>query len=129
LANPVLLGRLEALAQEMLAQVETQVPWTDRVGRWIGKTLLSGEKPTVERTAEALAVSTRHLQNKLRAEGTTYRELLEQLRQETALRCLRDPKVSLCEIAFLLGFSDQSAFTHAFQRWTGKNPSDYRRRR
>jgi AraC-like DNA-binding protein len=128
LANPVLLERLEGLAQEMLAQVETNAPWSDLVGRWMGKALLSGEKPSLDRAAGELAISARHLQNKLRAEGTTYRELFEQLRQEIALRHLQDPDASLCEIAFLLGFSDQSAFTHAFKRWTGKNPRDYRRR-
>lgn len=129
LANPILLERLEGLAQEMLAQVDSKAIWSDQVGRLIGKTLLSGGKPSLNTVAYELAISARHLQNKLRDEGTTYRELLEQLRKETALRHLQDPEASLCEIALLLGFSDQSAFTHAFKRWTGRNPSDFRRSR
>ncbi len=129
LANPTLLERLEGLAQDMLAQVDTKAIWSDQVGRLIGQTLLSGGKPSLNTVAHELAISARHLQNKLRDEGTTYRELLEQLRKETALRHLQAPEASVCEIALLLGFSDQSAFTHAFKRWTGRNPSDFRRSR
>jgi AraC-like DNA-binding protein len=127
LANPALLKRLENLAQDMLDQVDTQAIWTGRVGHLISKLLLSGEKPSLDAVARELAISTRHLQNKLRDEGTTYRKLLEQLRQETALRYLQDSTETLCDIAFLLGFSDQSAFTNAFKRWTGSSPHTFRR--
>ncbi len=126
LANPALLDGLESLAQEMLAQLNPRAVWTERVGRVVSKMLLSGEKPLLDTVAYELAISARHLQNKLRDEGTTYRDLLEQLRRETALHYLQDSDSTICDIAFLLGYSDQSAFTNAFKRWTGHNPSDFR---
>ncbi|HOY01273.1 AraC family transcriptional regulator [Zoogloea sp.] len=87
--------------------------------------LTSGE-PSDTRLAESLGLSTRTLQRKLAALGLSYRGLLEKTRYELALRYLDDPKKSVTEITFLLGFSEQSAFTRAFKRWNGKAPSDYR---
>ncbi|HRH73817.1 MAG TPA: helix-turn-helix domain-containing protein, partial [Zoogloea sp.] len=58
--------------------------------------------------------------------GLSYRGLLEKTRYELALRYLDDPRKSVTEITFLLGFSEQSAFTRAFKRWNGKAPSEYR---
>ena len=78
------------------------------------------------RLAESLGLSTRTLQRKLAALGLSYRGLLEKTRYELALRYLDDPRKSVTEITFLLGFSEQSAFTRAFKRWNGKAPSDYR---
>jgi AraC-like DNA-binding protein len=66
------------------------------------------------------------LQNKLREEGTTYRTVLDELRQETALHYLERQDVPIVDVAFLLGFSEQSAFNHAFRRWTGTSPQQYR---
>ena len=48
-------------------------------------------------------------------------------RQALALGYVRDPGLSLLDIAYLLGFSEQSAFQRAFKRWTGATPGDYRR--
>jgi AraC-like DNA-binding protein len=87
--------------------------------------LTSGE-PSDTRLAESLGLSTRTLQRKLAALGLSYRGLLEKTRYELALRYLDDPRKSVTEITFLLGFSEQSAFTRAFKRWNGKAPSDYR---
>ena len=52
---------------------------------------------------------------------------VEDLRQALALGYVRDPGLSLLDIAYLLGFSEQSAFQRAFKRWTGATPGDYRR--
>ncbi|MFN2165755.1 MAG: helix-turn-helix domain-containing protein, partial [Anaerolineae bacterium] len=64
--------------------------------------------------------------DKLREEGTTYRTVLDELRQETALHYLERQDVPTVDVAFLLGFSEQSAFNHAFRRWTGTSPQQYR---
>jgi AraC-like DNA-binding protein len=79
--------------------------------------------------ARALHVSVRTLQRKLVEAGTTFREMSETVRGQLAEGYLADPKVSIAEVAFLLGFSDQSSFNRAFRRWTGDSPGRWRRRR
>ena len=71
-------------------------------------------------------MSQRSFQRRLRELGLTYRELLDQTRHELARRYLDDPAKSVTEITFLLGFSEQSAFTRAFRHWSGMSPSVYR---
>ena len=71
-------------------------------------------------------MSRRTLQRKLQENGLTYRGLLEKTRHDLALRYLDDPDKTVTDITFLLGFSEQSAFTRAFKRWHGKSPSAYR---
>jgi AraC-like DNA-binding protein len=87
--------------------------------------LTSGE-PTEERMATAMCMSRRTLQRKLNESGLTYKALLEKTRHDLALRYLDDPSKTVTDITFLLGFSEQSAFTRAFKRWSGKAPSAYR---
>ena len=78
--------------------------------------------------ARALRVSVRTLQRKLVETGTTFREVSDTVRGRLAEGYLNDPKVSIAEVAFLLGFSDQSSFNRAFRRWTGDSPGRWRRR-
>lgn len=70
-------------------------------------------------------MSVRTLNRTLAAEGTTYRALLDQLRHELATRHLADDRISIAEVAFLLGFS----FYRAFKRWTGRTPVEFRQDR
>ena len=72
-------------------------------------------------------MTTRNLQLKLKEEGTSFRKLLDEVRKKIAAGYLRDEDALICEIALLLGFADQSAFQHAFKRWTGKTSGEYRR--
>lgn len=127
LANPQLLDRLEPFAREMLHRLAPPESWSERVTHQLRQTMLRGDRPMLGSVASALALSPRHLQNKLREEGTTYRVLLDELRQETALQYLERGDVPIVDVAFLLGFSEQSAFNHAFKRWTGISPQQYRR--
>jgi AraC-like DNA-binding protein len=80
-----------------------------------------------EKTAEQLNMSVRSLQRRLKEAGTTFRTLLEGARRDLAATYVQDPDIELVEVAFLLGFSDQSAFSRAFKRWTGKSPSESRK--
>lgn len=125
LANPRLLQRLEAIVQDQLNELYAADTWAERVAQLVSEMLLNDQKPDVGAVANKLAVSARHLQNKLKDEGATYRELYDQVRKEMAMRYLREPEVSMYDTAFLLGFSDQSAFNHAFKRWTGKSPTEF----
>jgi AraC-like DNA-binding protein len=93
-----------------------------RVKRAITNELPSGS-PSEEVIAKSLFMSPRTLQRKLSNEGTSYSILLDAVRRELAEQYVTDPSLSLSEIGFLLGFSEQSAFSRAFRRWTGQAPS------
>jgi AraC-like DNA-binding protein len=71
-------------------------------------------------------MSDRTLARKLSDEGLSFTEVLQQLRRDLAVQYLDDPKLHVSKIAWLLGFNEVSAFTHAFKRWTGKTPSQMR---
>jgi AraC-like DNA-binding protein len=71
-------------------------------------------------------MSQRSFQRKLGELGLTYQKVLDEIRHELARRYLDDQSKSVTEIAFLLGFSEQSAFTRAFRHWSGMSPSIYR---
>jgi AraC-like DNA-binding protein len=80
----------------------------------------------VEDVARSLGMSKRTLARKLSAERLNFNEILKQLRRDLAVRYLDDRKLHVSKIAWLLGFHEVSAFTHAFKRWTGKTPSEMR---
>jgi AraC-like DNA-binding protein len=80
----------------------------------------------LSRAAKALGVSPRTLQRQLKQRGLSFAELVEDTRRALALEYLKDRDNTLTEIAFLLGYSEVSAFNRAFKRWTGKTPMTYR---
>jgi AraC-like DNA-binding protein len=80
----------------------------------------------VDDVARSLGMSKRTLARKLSDEGLNFTEVLQQLRRDLAVRYLDDSRLHISKIAWLLGFNDLSAFTHAFKRWTGKTPSQIR---
>jgi AraC-like DNA-binding protein len=80
----------------------------------------------VEDVARSLGMSKRTLARRLLDEGLNFTEILQQLRRDLAVRYLDDRKLHVSKIAWLLGFHEVSAFTHAFKRWTGKTPSQIR---
>lgn len=82
----------------------------------------------VEEVARSLNMSARTLQRNLSDAGTTFREVCDLVRCELAKEYLADARTSIPEVAFLLGFSEQSSFHRAFQRWTGEAPGRWRRR-
>ena len=87
--------------------------------------LVSGEV-SEEAMAEQLHMSRRTLQRKLAEADLTFQKLVDDTRRDLAVRHLDDPRHSITDVTFLLGFSQQSAFTRAFKRWTGMSPSEYR---
>ena len=129
LADPDLLAGLESMAFKLIGQLSTDNSMRQKTAQAIGRMLTRGDKPSIEAVAKRLAMSIRRLQQKLKSEQTGYREILDQVRKETALRLLQDDKNSIAEITFILGFSEQSGFTHAFQAWAGTTPGKYRKAR
>lgn len=87
-----------------------------------------GGYPGVDAIAARLHVSGRSLKRKLQAEGTSYRSLLEDVRQRDALELLRHTSLGLQDVAARLGYINPANFTRAFRRWTGETPSAYRGR-
>lgn len=88
--------------------------------------LLPSGEPRQEDVADRLKMSLRSLQRRLLEAGSSYRDVLNQTRHELALHHLGKAELSVGEIAFLLGFSEVSAFTRAFRRWTGLSPRGWR---
>lgn len=82
---------------------------------------------TLSELAPALGSSRRTLQRRLEQAGTSLRELVDEERKALALSYIKQKRLSLSDIALLLGFSELSAFTRAFTRWTNMTPSEYRR--
>lgn len=76
--------------------------------------------------ARAVYLSPRTMQRRLAEEGTSYTQVLDEVRRELAENYISDPDVPLNEVSYLLGFSEMSSFSRAFKRWTGKSPSGYR---
>ena len=76
--------------------------------------------------ARALNMSKRTLHRKLRENDETFRSLLVQVRMDLAERYIRTPDYSITEIAFLLGFTDTSAFSRAFRKWFDRSPTQAR---
>jgi AraC-like DNA-binding protein len=72
--------------------------------------------------AQQLGMSARSFKRHLAQEGTSFSEILDRLRNRLAGRYLEDERVSLQQIAWLLGYSEIGAFNHAFKRWTGISP-------
>jgi AraC-like DNA-binding protein len=124
-ANPNLLAVFEQQAEIMLADLTQTDTLTRSVTQAIAQNL-KGEVPSVETIARGLAMSVRNLQRELQAEGTSYQQILDDTRQELALRYLKKSDTPIYDVAFLLGFSEPSAFHRAFKRWTGKTPKAYR---
>jgi AraC-like DNA-binding protein len=89
---------------------------------------LQGGNPMVENVAAQLGMHPKALMRRLKQEGTSHSALLDSLRREHAEQYLRMPRLNVAEAAFLLGFSDASAFIKAFRRWFGVAPLEFRRR-
>lgn len=120
-----LLHYLEEYCKEILVKRPKMRDPVYRVQELIGRFLSAGY-PTIDRIARELGVSARTLSRRLQAQGISYRGIVDDLRKQLAIRYLQDEQLALSQIAYLLGYSELSAFNHAFRRWTGQSPSLYR---
>ena len=75
--------------------------------------------------AKELGMSSRTLARRLDDLGTSFGQILDGTRHQLAVRYLGEPNARASQIAFLLGYSEPSAFNHAFRRWTGVSPSEF----
>jgi AraC-like DNA-binding protein len=89
--------------------------------------LLGVHPVSIETVAHDMGVSTRTLQRRLLAERLSFRTVLDDYRRARALLAMREGHTSVAELAFSLGYEEQSSFTRAFRRWTGRAPSELAR--
>lgn len=89
-------------------------------------TALSEGIPAVSEVARHLGMSARTLQRRLSEQGLAFQTLVDDARRQLAHRLLKQTQFSLMDVAFMTGFSGQSAFTRAFKRWAGQTPRSYR---
>ncbi len=85
-----------------------------------------GAFPSMETAAGKMGMSSRTLRRRLVEDGSSYQQVLNNVRAQLAKELLCDSRDTITDIAILLGFSDSSAFTKAFKRWTGLSPRDFR---
>jgi AraC-like DNA-binding protein len=119
--NRYLSGLLSERAEALLRSLEDSKTIRGRVESLLIPILHTGEA-SMDVIARKLALSRQTLFRKLKAEGTTFERVLDELRHELALHYLNEKKSSVHETAYLLGYSDQAAFSRAFKRWTGHSP-------
>ncbi len=127
-ADAALVRLLEEHARILSQRVpHGSTGFVHQVRKIMAATLAQGGSATA--IARELNVSVRTLQRRLDENGTTFREVSESVRGQLAQGYLADRNVSITEVAYLLGFSEHSAFIRAFRRWTGESPARWRRRR
>ena len=124
-ADAHLARLLDRYAEGLLKHIVSRHSPAARLRAWLVEVFSSGS-PTAASAARALHMSVRTLHRHLREEGTSFRELLDQLRQEQAVALLSNPRYSIAEVGFLLGFGEISSFSRAFKRWSGRSPAEYR---
>lgn len=123
-ANAELVRTNDKIVTEYLAHLD-RTNITLQVRAKLIERLPSGV-PSGDTIARTLNVSPRTFQRKLKDEGTTYQQLLNETRRELAAQYIRNSRLSVVEITYLLGFSEPSNFSRAFKRWQRVSPTAYR---
>lgn len=132
LARPNILGD-KGISQYLTTHLEAELSEITREPALVTQAkaaiaqALSEGLPKMAEIARSLGLSARSLHRRLSEHGMNFQNLTEETRRDLAEGLLRDESHSLAEIAFLTGFSDQSAFTRAFKRWVGTTPATYRK--
>lgn len=123
--SPELCALLQTRAELLLARIEQEAPAADRVKRWLASHSLE-TKPKMDQIARDLGMSGRSLRRRLHDERVSFDALVEDARTMRAKSMLADPRYSVQETAYALGFATPAAFSRAFKRWTGMAPTSYR---
>ncbi len=122
--SPGLRAVLERHANDRIDRV-LEAPPVDPIRRALIESLGRGECG-IAHVASRLSLTPRTLQRRLAAEGLSFKQALDEVRRDLSQIYLRETRLSLTEICYLLGYSDPSAFNRAFKRWTGATPLEFR---
>jgi AraC-like DNA-binding protein len=112
---------------ETQAQARSDFGLVFRLRRTLGVLLLA-EAASGDEVAKLLSMHRRTLNRRLKAEGTTFKDLLDEVRFEAACQLLDTARIPITQIAVSLGYAETSAFSRAFRRWSGTTPVERRRR-
>lgn len=123
--NPRLRATLEAHATELQRELSQAEGLGARARAAIAQSLREGE-PRIDEVARRLGMTARTLQRRLQDESLGFTALVDAARLHLARRYLVDASLTISEVSFALGYSEPSAFTRAFKRWTGSAPVEYR---
>jgi AraC-like DNA-binding protein len=123
--DPALFAFLEEHALAALASRPKSDDLIDKLRHFIRDALKQGE-PNVERLAVRLNMSGRTLQRRLSDLKTSFQEVLDLVRFDLSRQYLKDARLDVSQIAYLLGYSELRAFDRAFRRWANKSPSEWR---
>ncbi len=123
-SNPALVRIVSKRLDRALEMLEAPATTHAQVFRYV-ETMLGETTPTLLQIATSMGISPRTLRRRLSAEGHSFRDVVDAVRRETCEIYLHERSRSTAEIAQLLGYSEQSAFTRAFKRWFGMTPSKY----
>lgn len=124
--DPAYLAFFERQAEALVARFAHEEGLTAQVRRLLSQRY-RGVLPSALEVARALGLSERTLRRRLEEEGVRFQALADGTRSELARRYVAEGSLPLGEVAFLLGFSEPSAFHRAFKRWTGRTPLEFRR--
>jgi AraC-like DNA-binding protein len=125
-ADPRLYRILQQHMERILKEMPRESDLVSTVRRAIAEAMREGD-PKLTRVIKKVSMSPRTLQRRLKEQGVAFKALIDDTRRRFALNYLRDHKHTLTQIAFLLGYSEVSAFNRAFKRWTGTTPLHHRR--
>ena len=123
--DPSIVKFFDSHLEEALSKFDDNASLERRVRMQISQSLSQGV-PTVSNIARYFGMSGRTLQRRLSDRGYSFQALVDESRRELAVRLLRETEYPLAEVAFLTGFSEQSAFNRAFKRWAGQTPRSFR---
>ncbi|MBJ7539982.1 AraC family transcriptional regulator [Marinomonas transparens] len=121
-----LRGFLKTAPYQLLVMVENDNSLKSQVMAMLGKDF-SREMPSAEEVASALNMSVSTLRRRLNEEKTSYQQIKDECRKEAAITYMNAPRLSINDIAVLMGFDEPSAFFRSFKKWTGMTPGEYRK--
>jgi AraC-like DNA-binding protein len=124
-ADPLLQTMLEERISQLKGAQGSE--FSDDIRRLL-RTRLTSTRCSADDIADLLAMHRRTLSRRLKGGGMGYRDISNEIRFEIARQLLRDTEVPLGQIAAALDYSEASAFTRAFRRWSGETPTTWRAR-
>jgi len=125
-ANSLTKKVLEQECRQLCERLSENVSVKDKIRHEL--LFVEGDFPTLEQLAHRINIPERTIRRKLTAEGTSYKNILSEIRKQKALELIAAGDCSMEKIASILGYSDVTSFYHAFKTWTGKTPANYRKK-
>jgi AraC-like DNA-binding protein len=124
--DPVMREMMDAYAENLLQELSQGDGLLGDVRGLMVEAMATGTV-SLDIVADQLAITPRTLQRRLNDRGETFKNILDEVRKGLALSYIAQPFIDLAELAYLLGFADQTAFQRAFKKWTGTSPGKYKK--